>query len=568
MKKLILITIAILFSAISGFGAEFTVSPDMDSDCADLTCTLESALAAAATNGEGDTIRLSAGTYETAATFLYAPADENFPLTIEGAGVDDSRLTGDLDAPILRIDTTWMADDADAAISVMNVGFTNTHTTGCKGLEIETNAANITIGNIGSSDGSCLEIVTYGADIWGINDIAASSVTLVASQGNIILESGANISLNDGNAGFGTINLNGNQSGVDISVNGSGSVFVPPTESGSVISGEVSGSLILTGPCGDCANPCSGGVLIPVGEVSPIEVDFGAGGTIISGPLAPICLVLPFAQDAVIQVSSGILSYLGVPEGNTIKLDPTLLLVEIGAEEATVTWIQTGGPPVVLTDAASASPSFITPSVNGNEDCLLSFECTLHAGEEERSGTVYIDILDNGITGFAFDVLTFKSTGEREMGIGLESAGHLVGLRAIDPADLPGRPETAGDMPYGLLDFSVRVDQPGDTARVTVYLPEPAPEGYGWFKHHPETGWTDFSDHAAFNADRTAVTLTLVDGGIGDDDGVADGVIHDPSGLAEVVQTDVPGDTEAETGSKTSSGGGGSDSGCFISALF
>jgi hypothetical protein len=71
-----------------------------------------------------------------------------------------------------------------------------------------------------------------------------------------------------------------------------------------------------------------------------------------------------------------------------------------------------------------------------------------------------------------------------------------------------------------------------------------------WYKYGSNNGWYDYSDHAEFNADRDQVTLTLVDGGIGDDDGVANGVIADPSGLAS------PSISFTPTG-----GGGGS---CFI----
>ena len=45
--------------------------------------------------------------------------------------------------------------------------------------------------------------------------------------------------------------------------------------------------------------------------------------------------------------------------------------------------------------------------------------------------------------------------------------------------------------------------------------------------------WYDFSAYAKFASDRRSVTLTLTDGGPGDADGVANGVIVDPAGVAE-----------------------------------
>jgi hypothetical protein len=57
------------------------------------------------------------------------------------------------------------------------------------------------------------------------------------------------------------------------------------------------------------------------------------------------------------------------------------------------------------------------------------------------------------------------------------------------------------------------------------------------------------------------VTLTLVDGGIGDDDGIANGIIVDPSGLATVSTALLP------TGAIGSNDFGASGGGCFITSL-
>jgi len=55
-----------------------------------------------------------------------------------------------------------------------------------------------------------------------------------------------------------------------------------------------------------------------------------------------------------------------------------------------------------------------------------------------------------------------------------------------------------------------------------------------------------------FNDDRTQVTLTLIDDGAGDDDGVANGTIVDPSGLG------------SDPGGGDSGSGGSSGGGCFV----
>jgi hypothetical protein len=110
------------------------------------------------------------------------------------------------------------------------------------------------------------------------------------------------------------------------------------------------------------------------------------------------------------------------------------------------------------------------------------------------------------------------------------------------------------DMIYGLMDIKVKVDIPGSSTTVTVLLPEPVPQGYKWYKYSPSQGWYDYSANVTFNGDRTQLSITLVDGGTGDDDGEQNGIIDDPSGLG------------AAPAGSVSSGGGGAG-GCFIDTL-
>ena len=109
---------------------------------------------------------------------------------------------------------------------------------------------------------------------------------------------------------------------------------------------------------------------------------------------------------------------------------------------------------------------------------------------------------------------------------------------------------------FGLLDIKVKVDTPGGTATVVVYLPQPAPDGYKWYKYSSTGGWKDFSAWAIFSPARDQVTLTMTDGGTGDDDGLRNGVIADPSGLGTSPSTPA-----ISVGGNAWGGGSG---GCFI----
>jgi len=106
----------------------------------------------------------------------------------------------------------------------------------------------------------------------------------------------------------------------------------------------------------------------------------------------------------------------------------------------------------------------------------------------------------------------------------------------VNPNTIPAVANRPKDLIYGLIDTQIKVNTPGDAATVIVYLPEPAPEGYKWYKYGPNMGWYDYSEHAVFNANRDQVSLALIDGGIGDDDGIKNGIIIDPSGLGSSPQ--------------------------------
>jgi hypothetical protein len=124
-----------------------------------------------------------------------------------------------------------------------------------------------------------------------------------------------------------------------------------------------------------------------------------------------------------------------------------------------------------------------------------------------------------------------------------------------DPAQL--------SFPDGLVDFTASGCVGGSTLNFTLTLPSAAPAGATLYKYGPT--FSDVAPHwYAFPAsfDGKTVTFSITDGGLGDDDLIANGIIVDPSGVA------VPGVTAGDTSSPTpsaasanppSSGGGSVD---------
>ncbi len=115
------------------------------------------------------------------------------------------------------------------------------------------------------------------------------------------------------------------------------------------------------------------------------------------------------------------------------------------------------------------------------------------------------------------------------------------------------------DSMTGMVGFKLHLDGDDAAASVRIYFTQPAPHDAKWYKYDSESGWSIYP-HAVFSSDRRAITLLLEDGGPGDQDGVKNGVIVDPSGLGFGVR-------EADGGSSSGGSGEGGAGGCFIDTL-
>lgn len=103
------------------------------------------------------------------------------------------------------------------------------------------------------------------------------------------------------------------------------------------------------------------------------------------------------------------------------------------------------------------------------------------------------------------------------------------------------KPETV-DFEWGLTSYQILTDTIGAEVEVTMTLPESVGDDVTVYK----SGVDGFSEYKNATISGRTITLTLKDGGSGDDDGVANGIIVDPVGIG------------------VSSGGSSSSSGCML----
>jgi hypothetical protein len=136
----------------------------------------------------------------------------------------------------------------------------------------------------------------------------------------------------------------------------------------------------------------------------------------------------------------------------------------------------------------------------------------------------------------------------------------IVAIEALDtihPSLIPDKTNRPSNLIYGLVTYRLRVNAPGSKATVTLYFSSDISHAQGYYVYDTVNGWQDYTQHGILNADGRSVTLELQDGGFGDSDGVANGVIVDPGGVVAIAS----GNTSTGDSSGGSGGGGGS---CFI----
>jgi hypothetical protein len=240
-----------------------------------------------------------------------------------------------------------------------------------------------------------------------------------------------------------------------------------------------------------------------------------------------------------------------VEEGGTVTLNGSQSFSR-GYEIVSYEWKQISGPQVVLSHPTASQTTFIAPAVEAYMTEMIFRLRVEDSGGQCDLSTVIVSVRDNGLLHAPLNAIAVKALNDRQLFISSDDNTSLVSLKVIDPQDIPDPNNRPDNLMYGLLDFQIKVSRPGDPAFVTVWLPEPAPLGYEWFKWDDKSGWRKAGLDVEFNQTRDKVSFKLVDGGIDDADLRANGLIVDPSGIG----------TSPPVAINTSGGGGGG--GCFI----
>jgi hypothetical protein len=163
-----------------------------------------------------------------------------------------------------------------------------------------------------------------------------------------------------------------------------------------------------------------------------------------------------------------------------------------------------------------------------------------------------IDLDNNGIMDRAQEDIRCVATETGDFNFCLsireaENAESIMSIQSETPGDadvLLSAQNGPKFLAFGLIHFSLLVTEPGDEVLVTIFLSKAAYDDGIWYKYDPVNDeWSDYSEFIDFSDDRKMVHLTLTDGGFGDADGIANGVIVDPLALRTATDHSSGGDS-------------------------
>jgi hypothetical protein len=153
-----------------------------------------------------------------------------------------------------------------------------------------------------------------------------------------------------------------------------------------------------------------------------------------------------------------------------------------------------------------------------------------------------------------------SAQGSGQIGIMAPAEGGVERIRAMSGDDFPVMANEP-DLPLGGVAFRLTVAVGATIEAVAYCSPQVTGQTLCWYMYDPVLGWTDFSDHSRIERladDRVRIRLTLTDGGVGDSDGVANGVIVDSGGVTPLSSEA----SDSNAASDTGVGGG-----CFIHSM-
>jgi hypothetical protein len=149
--------------------------------------------------------------------------------------------------------------------------------------------------------------------------------------------------------------------------------------------------------------------------------------------------------------------------------------------------------------------------------------------EQGVDGVLYVQPEGDADTGSDEEISIREVVGDagiQIMAIRVSSGVVVKTVKELDPDTIPDPVNKPASFPLGLLSFKLTVET-GAIAQVEVSFSGEVPNDADWYIYNVDEGWHAYAG-AIFSLNLGSVTLNFQDGGIGDADGVANGIIVNP----------------------------------------
>ena len=247
-----------------------------------------------------------------------------------------------------------------------------------------------------------------------------------------------------------------------------------------------------------------------------------------------------------------------VEEGDTVTLDAAGSSDPDGFIDG-YQWRPIGaGPEIALSDPHGRMTTFVAPSVDVG-GAMIEVELTV-ADNEGLTDVDAVDVAvrDNGIARFSGEILSFRTSTDREMGIEVNE-GEIVRLLPDPPVGTSGAP---GDRIYGEVEVAFTLDAPDEAADFVFHLADAAPEGHRWYRYRTGDGWRPIQEGVTDFGGGDRFRMILADGGEVDSDRAVNGR------FSGILALGAAGGAPDPDGEDLDHGSSGETNNCFISGAF